>query len=128
MDLNFNDHDFKLLLHTEKIYNTRINYFIVFQSIFFASYFNMVKHGEFNYPVPQKYIFLSIVILLTIIWIIIDSRTYRIIGMMKKRCEENHIKFISLNNCVPINFFSGIIIPFVLFLMWVAFLILEIVL
>jgi len=128
MDLDFNDHNFKLLLHTEKIYNTRINYFVVFQSIFFASYFNMVKHEQLNYPMSQKYIFLSIAILLTIIWIIIDCRTYRIIGMMKKRCEENHIKFVSLNNCVPINFFTGIIIPFVLFLMWVVFLIIEIVL
>ncbi|MFH0840969.1 MAG: hypothetical protein V1865_03265 [bacterium] len=128
--INKNEHNFELLLHTEKIYNTRINYFIIFQSIFFAAYLGILKQDTINNPTIYVYVFLCVAMLFTLIWILIDCKTYSKLKRIKDECKKNGEEFFNPTDSIlpiPINFLTGIIIPFILFLMWLILFILEII-
>lgn len=65
----------QLLLHLEKIINTRTNYFLIAESIFMAAYVSVNRSfGEL--------IFVIGAVILSVIWLFLQHQTFRNIGKL----------------------------------------------
>ena len=119
VDKNYGKFLLEFVLHEDKIFTSRINLFLVTESLLFVAYIGLLSHIELK-------IILIIMsfssVFITLMYIIVFYYNVEILNRLKEETQEYYPYYKELKTFYPrhnTNFLLGRILPIAIFIVWI---------